>query len=138
MNRDPGLGGSRTEFGHGPFTATRPGSAERGASLVDQQGTVLRLLIQLSTSSRRGASSIGVLRDPGGLSISWSSSVRVSTLLSNAWVRSMCEPHSCDIECHRAFSCCELKEERTLQAAASAPTIDQAHTGNASMVDSLT
>jgi hypothetical protein len=34
--------------GHGPFTATRPGSQERGASLVDQQGTVLRLLIQLS------------------------------------------------------------------------------------------
>jgi hypothetical protein len=37
MIRDPGLEGSRTEFGHGPFAAARPGSAERGASLVDHQ-----------------------------------------------------------------------------------------------------
>jgi hypothetical protein len=43
--------GSRTGFGHGPFTATRPSSAERGANLVDHQQNGLRLWIRLSKDS---------------------------------------------------------------------------------------
>jgi hypothetical protein len=69
----------------------------------------------VGTSSRRGASSRVLppsvtfairqgFRSPGPPAFV---SLRSCPTQGN---RSMCEPHSCDVECHRGFSCCELKE----------------------------